>query len=67
VSIHLLLLRLKDHGTDILITVNVPHYAGEYAKADSEGQKTQLMLQGDELAKTILDSFEVKDWGLFKG
>jgi len=60
------LLRLQDKGTDILITVNVPHYPGEYEKA-GPGEKTQLMKDGDEIAKKIVETFEVKDWGLFDG
>lgn len=64
VSIHLLLLRLKEKGTDILITVNSPHYAGEYAKVEAS-EKTQLMKDGDAMTKRILESFEIRDWGLF--
>ncbi|KAJ4290957.1 hypothetical protein N0V90_010153 [Kalmusia sp. IMI 367209] len=66
VAMHLLLLRLKEQGTDILVTVNVPHYPGEYEKA-GPGEKTTLMREGDEVAKKVLESFEVKEWGLFQG
>lgn len=64
VSIHLLLLRLKEQGTDILITINVPHYPGEYVKA-AAGEPTQLMKDGEATTKRILDSFNIKDWTLF--
>ncbi|KAF2743702.1 Mog1p/PsbP-like protein [Sporormia fimetaria CBS 119925] len=64
VSIHLLLVRLPGHGTDILVTVNVPHYPGEYEKA-AQNEPTELMKDGAAIAKQILDSFEVKNWGLF--
>lgn len=64
VSIQLLLLRLKERDTDIVITVNVPHYPGEYVKA-AEGEATQLMKDGEAITKQILDSFDIKDWTLF--
>ena len=66
VAIHLLLLRLKEQGTDIMITVNVPHYPGEYEKAGT-GEKTALMKESDEVAKKVLETFAIKDWGLFQG
>ncbi|KAF2466798.1 Mog1p/PsbP-like protein [Lindgomyces ingoldianus] len=64
VSIHLLLLRLEEQATDITITINVPHYSGEYVKA-REGEPTQLMKDGETVKQKILESFEIKDWGLF--
>ncbi|KAL1602798.1 hypothetical protein SLS60_006219 [Paraconiothyrium brasiliense] len=66
VAIHLLLLRLKEQGTDIMITINVPHYPGEYEEAGA-GEKTALMRDGDEIAKKVLESFDIKEWGLFQG
>ncbi|KAF2121934.1 hypothetical protein BDV96DRAFT_134193 [Lophiotrema nucula] len=65
-SIHLLLLRLKEQSTDIVITVNVPHYAGQYVKS-AEGEKTQMMKDGEAVKEKILETFEIKDWGLFEG
>ncbi|ORY15830.1 hypothetical protein BCR34DRAFT_558141 [Clohesyomyces aquaticus] len=65
-SIHLLLLRLKEQTTDIVITVNVPHYPDDYVKA-GVGEATQLMKDGEVVKQKILDSFEIKDWGLFGG
>jgi hypothetical protein len=32
VYIHLLLLRLKEQSTDIMITINIPHYKDEYER-----------------------------------
>ncbi|KAF2259981.1 Mog1p/PsbP-like protein [Lojkania enalia] len=66
VSIHLILLRLKEQGTDIVITVNVPHYPGEYVKV-AEGEATQMMEDGETVKKRVLETFDVKDWGLFEG
>jgi hypothetical protein len=59
-------LRLKDKGTDIVITVNVPHYPGQYASR-GEGQPTKLMEDGELVKEKILQTFDVKDWGLFEG
>lgn len=67
VSIHLILLRIKQHTTDIVMTVNVPHYHGEYEPAVTQEEKTELMKEGDRVAQRILETFEVKDWGLFHG
>jgi hypothetical protein len=65
VAIHLILLRLKEQGTDILVTINAPHYAGEYEKPAAEGEATQLMKDGEKIRERVLESFDVKDWGLF--
>ncbi|KAI8939538.1 hypothetical protein NX059_003307 [Plenodomus lindquistii] len=66
--IHLLLLRLKEQGTDIMITINIPHYAGEYEKAgDDDGGKTRLMRDSVVVRERVLESFEIKEWGLFEG
>jgi hypothetical protein len=68
VSIHLLLLRLAAQETDLLITINVPHYAGEYVKAgEGENGITQLMRDGEVMKNKLVESFDVKDFGLFQG
>ncbi|KAF2031861.1 Mog1p/PsbP-like protein [Setomelanomma holmii] len=66
VYIHLLLLRLKEQGTDVMVTVNVPHYKGEYEEA-AEGQETQLMKDGGLVMEGVLQTFKVVEWGLFDG
>ncbi|KAF2851261.1 Mog1p/PsbP-like protein [Plenodomus tracheiphilus IPT5] len=65
--IHLLLLRLKEQGTDIMVTLNIPHYAGEYEKAAGEDGQTQLMKDSKVAREKVLESFEIKEWGLFEG
>jgi hypothetical protein len=51
-----------------LVTVNVPHYAGEYVKAaEGENGVTQLMRDGEVVKNKLLETFEVKDFGLFEG
>jgi hypothetical protein len=66
VYIHLLLLRLKEQGTDIMITINIPHYAGKYDKA-AEGEETRLMMESKVVKEKVLESFKVVEWGLFDG
>jgi hypothetical protein len=67
VYIHLLLLRLKEHGTDVLVNVNIPHYSDEYEKADKEGEETRLMRDSKVVRERVLETFKVVEWGLFDG
>lgn len=67
VYIHLLLLRLKEQGTDIMVTINIPHYPGEYGKAEKEGEKTKLMRDSELVKERVLQTFKIQDWGLFEG
>ncbi|KAJ4309083.1 hypothetical protein N0V94_009088 [Neodidymelliopsis sp. IMI 364377] len=68
VYIHLLLLRLKEQGTDLMVQINIPHYPGEYEKPkEGEGEVTQLMKDSEKIKDRILESFEIKEWGLFEG
>ncbi|KAH8724559.1 hypothetical protein GQ44DRAFT_617704 [Phaeosphaeriaceae sp. PMI808] len=66
VYIHLLLLRLKEKDTDVMITVNIPHYKKEYEKAKG-GEETQLMKDSMIVRNKVLESFAIADWGLFDG
>ncbi|KAF2130006.1 Mog1p/PsbP-like protein [Dothidotthia symphoricarpi CBS 119687] len=66
VYVHLFLLRLKEKATDMMVSINVPHYAGEYEKAQNGGE-TKLMKDSATVRSQILQSFEIKDWGLFDG
>jgi hypothetical protein len=50
-----------------MITINTPHYPGEYAPAASPGGDTQLMLDAKRMAEKVLESFEIREWGLFDG
>lgn len=50
-----------------MITINAPHYRGEYEKAEVEGQPTALMREATQVKDKILESFVIKDWGLFRG
>jgi hypothetical protein len=66
VYIHLLLLRLKEQSTDIMITVNIPHYKGEYEEA-KQGEETRLMKDSWVVREKVLETLKVVEWGLFDG
>lgn len=49
-----------------MVTINIPHYKDEYEKAQ-DGGETQLMKDSAAVRTKILQTFEIKDWGLFEG
>ncbi len=51
----------------IMISVNIPHYAGEYTPAEQPGGETPLMKDSKTVRDRVLESFQVKEWGLFEG
>lgn len=68
VGILMTLVRLEAQKTDLVIAINVPHLSGQYDRAsiDPEGGKYGALLEaGRKVREKILESFEVKDWGLF--
>ncbi|CAN9091601.1 unnamed protein product [Alternaria sp. RS040] len=65
--IHLILLRLKEQGTDIMISINIPHYPGEFTPAEQQGDETPLMKDSKAVRERVLESFQVEEWGLFEG
>jgi hypothetical protein len=50
-----------------MVSINVPHYPGEYEKAEQEGGETKLMRDSLAVREKVLESFEVREWGLFEG
>jgi hypothetical protein len=50
-----------------MISINIPHYPDEYEKPAQEGGETQLMRDSKAVREKVLQSFEVKEWGLFEG
>ncbi|KAF2237459.1 Mog1p/PsbP-like protein [Viridothelium virens] len=67
-SILLVLLRLEEKQTDIVITVNVPHEPGSWESGtiDPEnGRLGSLLEAASAYQEKILASFEIKDWNLF--
>jgi len=64
----LILVRLEKEKTDLLIAVNVPHIPGEYDKneIDLPAQRLgKLIGDGKVIRQRILETFEIKDYGLF--
>lgn len=67
-AILLLLVRLAAQKTDIVITLNVPHVPGEYQKDDVDfaaGRQGPLVEAAAAIRQRILETFEIKDFGLF--
>lgn len=64
------LLRLERYGTDILITINVPHIRGEYNEDEVDlelGKQGKLIGDAVEISARIWETLKIKDWGLFGG
>jgi hypothetical protein len=49
-----------------MITINIPHYEGEYDKAE-DGKETQLMRDAKVIKDKVLKTLKVVEWGLFDG
>jgi hypothetical protein len=67
-GIMLFMLRLTEHKTDLIITVNVPHVPGEYNPADIDlaSQKLgKLLSDATAIRQKILETLDIKDWNLF--
>ncbi|TKA66256.1 hypothetical protein B0A49_08428 [Cryomyces minteri] len=63
----LLLIRLVRQQTDIVITINLPHVSRGF-EAGQDVQQSELEKSaaiGKEYAEVILNSFQIKEWGLF--
>lgn len=64
----LILVRLENVQSDVLVSVNVPHVPGEYdeAKIDLPAQKVGgLLEEAGVIRQKVLESFEVRDWNVF--
>jgi hypothetical protein len=57
---------LKEQNTDIMVTVNIPHYKGEYEEA-KQGEETRLMKDSWVVREKVLETLKVVEWGLFDG
>ncbi|KAK0936728.1 hypothetical protein LTR29_011681 [Friedmanniomyces endolithicus] len=68
VGIALLLVRLAEQKTDVLVSVNVPHVAGEYEEGEMDlekGRLGRLLEKGVQIRENVMESLEVRDWRLF--
>lgn len=64
--IFLILLRLKEKGADILVTVNVPCYEGEYDEGE-DGGESEVVREGRGVRDRVLETLRVVEWGVFDG
>ena len=67
-GILLVLIRLENVQSDVVVSVNVPHVPGEYdkAKIDLPAQKVGGLLEvAGVIRQKVLESFDVKDWSVF--
>lgn len=67
-SILLILLRLEEKQTDIVITINVPHEPESWQRegVDPENGKLGPLLEAaSAYREKVMASFEIKDWDLF--
>ena len=58
----LTLIRLEDHGTDILVTINVPHHSGAYDELQCrlvDGLQGELLDRATVWRDRIVQSLEV--------
>ena len=71
-DIHFTLIRLVEQGTDIVITLNTPQFAGKtdghILKGTEAGTRRQDTEQeAENVYHQIVTSFKIKDWELFSG
>lgn len=67
-GILLTVIRLVEQKTDVVIAVNMPHVAGTYDAAGVDlaaGRHGALIGDAMRYRERILETFEVRDWGLF--
>ncbi|KAF1808466.1 Mog1p/PsbP-like protein [Eremomyces bilateralis CBS 781.70] len=66
-AILLALVRLPEKGTDIVITVNVPHVPSFHPENIDIGneQFDEFVKDGLDVMEQVMATFDVKDWNLF--
>ena len=68
VGIFIVFIRLVEVKTDLVVAVNVPHVPGEYPAGSfkpEEGRLGPLMESAREWMGKVLETVEVREWGLF--
>lgn len=71
VGMFLMVVRLKVQGTDLVVSVNVPHvvgtqgYDGGGGLEFRAGRMGTLMEMGEKIKDKVVETLEVKEWGLF--
>lgn len=65
------IIRLPQHGSDLLVSVNAPTYispgSSAAQQADAAGQQPAAQVQAADVMQGVLHSLVVNDWGLFGG
>ena len=67
-AVILIMIRLEEQKSDLLITINIPHVPGDYSPSTiklAAGKWGPLIEAGFDARTRILQSLDVKDWGLF--
>ena len=62
------MVRLEQQNTDIIISINVPHLAGQYNPAEVDPEKGKhgpLLEHAIQYRVKVMETFEVRDWELF--
>lgn len=68
IALYLILVRLADKKTDVLIVINVPYIPGQFDAGSvnvDAAQFGELGNQAQQIREKILQTFEIKDWSLF--
>jgi hypothetical protein len=65
----LAVLRLPQHGADLLVTVNAPLFVapGSSAGVDAAGSQPAAQATAAAVMAQLLRSLQIVDWGLFGG
>lgn len=69
IHVQLLVVRLPQHDTDMLITLNTPIFISEHSAAANEagaGYK-ELHMDSPALFQRIIATLKIVDWSLFGG
>ena len=67
-AVIMIIVRLAQQNTDILITINVPHVKGEYDPREinlEDGRTGAMINDAQKIRDQIIATFQIKDWGLF--
>ena len=68
VQVHLLVVRLPRHGTDLLVTLNTPIFIHESSAAAAQAEAGFKDAGGAiYMFRRVIASLAVRDWGLFGG
>ena len=67
-AVIMILIRLAQESTDLMITINIPHVQGQYEPHEismEDGRTGGLINEGQKIRDQVISSFQIKDWGLF--